>query len=72
METRSEPSQNLGYAVLPLCILEATLSDEDRKITKVLFPNESRTYMGETDTKCFSCESCHRRGSGKVQLTPKI
>lgn len=72
METRSEPIQNVGSALLPLCILEAMLSAEDRKITKVLFPSESRIYRGDTDMKCFSCDSRHRRGPGKVQLAPQI
>lgn len=72
MESRYEPSQNLGYALLPHWILEAALSDEDTKINKVLFPNESRVYTGETDMECFSFENCPRRVPGKVQLIPQM
>lgn len=72
MEPRSESSQNLGCAVLPHWIFEATPSDEDTKINKILFPKESGIYMGETDTECFSFESCHIRGPGKVQLIPEM
>lgn len=63
MDPRSEPSQNLVYAVLPHWILEATLSDADTKMNKVLFSNEYKIYMGETDMSAFH----FRVATGEVQ-----